>query len=147
MQWSTTCDTDHLLFFSFPFLSFLPSFLHTHIHTSPTPFPFALSPFSDIEFGGWTDADSVQSHINRIKEQLPDDESKRMMDALIPSVAVNMLHKRLTGRFRPIITAIEGIIKTGVPDTWKNAIDITETMLTSWKERERRGNLCGELNR
>ncbi|KAF8924145.1 hypothetical protein BGZ47_004184, partial [Haplosporangium gracile] len=41
----------------------------------------------------------------------------------------------------------EGIIKTGVPDTWEHVIDITETMITSWKERERRGNLCGELNR
>ncbi|KAG0265886.1 hypothetical protein BGZ95_003186 [Linnemannia exigua] len=42
---------------------------------------------------------------------------------------------------------IEGIIKTGVPDTWENVISVTENMITSWKERERRGNLCGELNR
>jgi hypothetical protein len=41
--------------------------------------------------------------------------------------------------------AIEGIIKTGEP--WENVINITEIMLTSWKERERRGNLCGELIR
>ncbi|KAF9323663.1 hypothetical protein BG006_001252, partial [Podila minutissima] len=70
-----------------------------------------------------------------------------MVDALIPPAAVVMLHKRLPGRFRPIVTAIEGIIKTGVPDTWENVIDVTETMITSWKERERRGNLCGELKR
>jgi len=104
-----------------------------------------------------------------------------MMDALIPPAAVNMLHKRLTGRFRPIVTgtlflehhgqketeiisknsprifidnysavlipAIEGIIKTGEPKKWETVINITETMLTSWKGRELRGNLCGELNR
>ncbi|KAF9275530.1 hypothetical protein BGZ88_002278, partial [Linnemannia elongata] len=108
---------------------------------------YGSSTFPYIEFPGWTGPDSVQSHINRIKEQLPDDESKRMIDALIPLAAVNMLHKRLTGRFRPIVTAIEGIIKTGEPKKWEAVINITETMLTSWKERERRGNLCGELNR
>ncbi|KAG9063268.1 hypothetical protein KI688_004872 [Linnemannia hyalina] len=30
---------------------------------------------------------------------------------------------------------------------WNAAIDKTETMITSWKDRERRGNLCGEFNR
>ena len=40
--------------------------------------------------------------------------------------------------------AIEGILET---DRWDIAIDKTETMITSWKDRQRRGNLCGELNR
>ncbi|KAF8924492.1 hypothetical protein BGZ47_003981, partial [Haplosporangium gracile] len=108
---------------------------------------YGSSTFPYIEFPGWSDPDSVQAFVDRMKERLQDDGSKRMVDALIPPAAVSMLHKRLTGRFRPITTAIEGIIKTGVPDTWENAIDITETMITSWKERERRGNLCGELKR
>ena len=101
----------------------------------------------DIEFPGWTSPDSVQSHIDRMKECLPDDDSKTMVDALIPSAAVDMLHKRLTGRFRPIVTAIEGIIKTGKPNEWETAINNTEIMITSWKDRDRRGNLWGELNR
>ncbi|KAF9536266.1 hypothetical protein EC957_011803, partial [Mortierella hygrophila] len=108
---------------------------------------YGSSTFPYIEFPGWTGVDSVQAYVDRLKEQLPDNESRTQVDTLIPSAAVNMLHKRLTGRFRPITTAIEGIIKTGVPDTWENAIDTTETMITSWKERERRGNLCGELKR
>ncbi|KAG9067273.1 hypothetical protein KI688_012055 [Linnemannia hyalina] len=108
---------------------------------------YGSSTFPYIEFPGWRDPDSVQAFIDRMKEQLQDDGSKRLVDALIPPAAVNMLHKRLTGRFRPITTAIEGIITTGVPDTWENAIDTTETMITSWKQRERRGNLCGELKR
>ncbi|KAF9981364.1 hypothetical protein BGZ75_007369 [Mortierella antarctica] len=106
-----------------------------------------LSDKGNIEFPGWRDPDSIQSFIDRVKERLQDDDSRTMMDVLIPPAAVNMLHKRLTGRFRPITTAIEGIIQTGVPDTWENVIDTTEIMLTSWKERERRGNLCGELKR
>ncbi|KAF9271311.1 hypothetical protein BGZ74_006202, partial [Mortierella antarctica] len=108
---------------------------------------YGSSIFPYIEFPGWTGPDSVQSHIDRMKEYLPDDESKRMVDALIPPAAVDMLHKRLTGRFRPIVTAIEGIIKTEKPNEWETAINNTEIMITSWKDRERRGNLCGELNR
>ncbi|KAG0279172.1 hypothetical protein BGZ97_009614 [Linnemannia gamsii] len=38
----------------------------------------------------------------------------------------------------------EGILETG---KWDTAIERTETMITSWKDRQRRGNLCGELNR
>ncbi|KAG0335175.1 hypothetical protein BG005_004653, partial [Podila minutissima] len=103
--------------------------------------------FPYIEFPGWTGPASVQSYIDRMKEQLPDDESKKMVDALIPTAAVDTLHKRLTGRFRPIITAIEGIIKTEEPNEWETAINKTEVMITAWKDRARRGNLCGELNR
>ncbi|KAF9317536.1 hypothetical protein BG006_003362, partial [Podila minutissima] len=88
--------------------------------------------FPYVEFPGWAGPASVQSYVDRMKEHLPDDESQRMVDALIPTAGVDMLHKRLTGRFRPIVAAVEGIIKTGKP---------------SWKDRARRGNLCGELNR
>ncbi|KAG9062130.1 hypothetical protein KI688_006462 [Linnemannia hyalina] len=91
-----------------------------------------------IEFPGWTCTDSVQAYVDRLKEQLPDNVSKTIVDALIPSAAVEMLHKR------PIVTAIEGMLEIRKGDT---AIDKTETMITSWKDRQRRGNLCGERNR
>ncbi|KAF8927104.1 hypothetical protein BGZ47_002336 [Haplosporangium gracile] len=105
---------------------------------------YGSNTFPYIEFPGWTGAESVQAYVDHLKEQLPDDASKRQVDTLIPSIAVEMLHKRLTGRFRPIVTAIEGILEIG---EWDTAIDKTETMITSWKDRQRRGNLCGELNR
>lgn len=89
--------------------------------------------FPSFEFPGWTNPDSIQSYIGRVKEQLPDDEMRRMVDTLIPP-------KRLTGRFRPIVTAIESIIETG---KWETAIDNTETMITTWKDRDRRRNMCG----
>ncbi|KAF9080879.1 hypothetical protein BGX27_005199, partial [Mortierella sp. AM989] len=103
--------------------------------------------FPHIEFVGWQDEASIQSFIDRIKDQLPDDESKQMIDTLIPPEAVSMLHKRLTGRFRPAVTAIEGIISTNDPNKWESIIDNTEAMLTSWKDKERRGNIIGEFMR
>ncbi|KAG0247321.1 hypothetical protein BG011_001681, partial [Mortierella polycephala] len=105
---------------------------------------YGSNTFPYIEFPGWTGADSVQAYVDRLKEQLPDDKSKRQVDILVLSVAVETLHKRLTGRFRPIVTAIEGIFEIG---KWNTAIDKTATMITSWMDGERRGNLCGELNR
>ncbi|KAF9105154.1 hypothetical protein BGX27_009785 [Mortierella sp. AM989] len=103
--------------------------------------------FPYIEFPGWANQASIHSFIDRVKDQLPDDESRRVIDTLLPPEAVKMLHERLTGRFRPIVTAIEGIIRAGDPKKWESIIDNTEAMLTSWKDRERRGNLIGELMR
>ncbi|KAF9993836.1 hypothetical protein BGZ79_001448, partial [Entomortierella chlamydospora] len=103
--------------------------------------------FPYLEFPGWNGETSVQSFIDRVKDQLPDDESRRVIDTLLPPEAVKMLHERLTGRFRPIVTAIEGIIWTSDQKNWTSVIDNTETMLTSCKEQERRGNLIGELIR
>ncbi|KAF9178441.1 hypothetical protein BGZ50_007703 [Haplosporangium sp. Z 11] len=66
-----------------------------------------------IEFSGWTGGESIQSYIDRLKEYIPGDESKALVDIFIPLAAVEMLHKRLTGRFRSIVTAIEGTLETG----------------------------------
>lgn len=62
--------------------------------------------FPYIEFPGWAGPESVQAFIDRMKEHLLDDDSRKMVDNLIPADAVNMLHKRLTGRFRPVTTAV-----------------------------------------
>ncbi|KAF9383204.1 hypothetical protein BGX21_001624 [Mortierella sp. AD011] len=103
--------------------------------------------FPYIEFPGWDGEASVWSFIDHVKGQLPDEESRRVIDTLLPPEAVKMLHERLTGRYRPIVTAIEGIIRAGDPTNWESIIDNTEAMLTSWKDQERRGNLIGELIR
>ncbi|KAG0247082.1 hypothetical protein BG011_002071, partial [Mortierella polycephala] len=103
--------------------------------------------FPYFEFPGWTGRDSIQSYIERVMDQLPDKESKNMLGSLFPPAAIAMLHERLTGRFRPVVTAIEGIILRGDPTEWKSEIKYTEAMITSWKDRERRGNLCGEILR
>ncbi|KAF9371407.1 hypothetical protein BGX21_005149, partial [Mortierella sp. AD011] len=100
-----------------------------------------------IEFPGWTDQASVLSFIERVKNHLLEDESKKAVDTLLTPLVVDMLHARLRGRFRPIVTAIEGIIWSGDPSKWEDIIDNTEIMLISCKEQERRGNLIGELIR
>jgi len=56
-----------------------------------------------------------------------------------------MLHKRLTGRFCPIVRAIERIIKTGDPKEWETAINNTEVMTAAWKDCKQRGSLCENL--
>ncbi|KAG0083635.1 hypothetical protein BGZ93_001680, partial [Podila epicladia] len=103
--------------------------------------------FPYFEFPGWTGRDSIQSYIERVMDHLPDKESKKIIGSLLPPAAIAMLHERLTGRFRPVVTAIEGIILRGDPTKWESEINDTETMITSWKDRERRGNLCGEILR
>ncbi|ORZ08266.1 hypothetical protein BCR41DRAFT_399329 [Lobosporangium transversale] len=59
-------------------------------------------------------------------DQLQDEESKKSIDILLPSEAVDMLYQRLTGRFRPVVLAIEEIIRAGQPNKWENAIDTIE---------------------
>ncbi|KAF9901336.1 hypothetical protein EC991_006263 [Linnemannia zychae] len=93
-----------------------------------------------IEFPGWVDVNSVQAYVDRLKEQLPDNESKTQVNTLIPSAAADTLHKQLAGRFRHI----EGILENG---KWDTAIERTETVITPWKNRQHGENLCGELNR
>ncbi|KAG0315150.1 hypothetical protein BGZ97_008544 [Linnemannia gamsii] len=99
---------------------------------------FARSSGDGVKEYGLKGVDSVQAYVDRFKEQLPDNESKAQVDTHILSAAVDMLHRRLVEKFRPI-----GILETG---KWDTAIERTETMIRSWKDRQRRGNLCGELN-
>lgn len=51
-------------------------------------------------------SDSIQSYVESVKDNLPDNESKTIIDTLIPPAVVDMLHERLTGRFRPVVTAM-----------------------------------------
>lgn len=62
--------------------------------------------FPYFEFPGCVGRDSIQSYVERVKNHLPDNKSKAIVDTLIPPAAVDMLHKRLTGRFRPVVTAM-----------------------------------------
>ena len=108
---------------------------------------YSLSIFPHIKFPGWSGSDSVQSYIDWMEMQLSEHKSKIMMVALLPLVVVDMLYKRLCDWFRPIITALEGIIKTEEPNESETVINKTEVMITAWKDRPRQGNLSGELSR
>lgn len=68
-----------------------------------------LEKFPYFEFPGWMGTDLIQSYIEHVKLLLPDEEyeeSKSIIDTLLPQEAVNMLYERLMGRFRPIVTAM-----------------------------------------
>ncbi|KAF9115140.1 hypothetical protein BGX30_006395 [Mortierella sp. GBA39] len=96
---------------------------------------YGSNAFLYIEFPGWTGAELVLPYIDRLKDQLSDDESKTQVNTIMPPAAVEMLHKRSTGGFRPIVTAIEAIPEMG---KWDTAINKIESMITSWKDRGRR---------
>ncbi|KAF9412654.1 hypothetical protein BGZ76_005145, partial [Entomortierella beljakovae] len=104
--------------------------------------------FKFVEFPGWTDKSSIMSYIASLRDSLPDDESKQELDQLIPQEAVDMLFEKLTGRFRPIVAAVEIIIQRQLLlSPWKAAIEDTEEKLVSWSMRYMKGNLCNELTR
>ncbi|KAG0038665.1 hypothetical protein BGZ89_008002, partial [Linnemannia elongata] len=69
------------------------------------------------------------------------------LDNLLPSEARELLLKKLVGRFRPIVTAIETIISNGTPGFWKQAINDTEARLVSWDQQKEPGNLIHEIIR
>ncbi|KAG0335074.1 hypothetical protein BG000_007820 [Podila horticola] len=87
--------------------------------------------FPYIEFSGWTGLDTVHAFIRRVKEHLSDDDLKKMINGLIPAAAVDFLHRKLTGRSRPIVTAIEEIIWKRDPKKWKAIILDTLVLLTT----------------
>ncbi|KAF9141680.1 hypothetical protein BGX20_007368, partial [Mortierella sp. AD010] len=60
--------------------------------------------YPHLDFTGWSNVASIHSYVKRIKNQLLDEESKQKIDVLLPPEAIDMLHKRLTGRFRPVVT-------------------------------------------
>ncbi|KAF9392337.1 hypothetical protein BGX21_011050 [Mortierella sp. AD011] len=103
------------------------------------------SKLSTGHYAGWQGEHSIRSLIDRIKNQLPDEAWKQRIDTLLPPEAISMLYKRLTGRFRPIGTVVERIISTNDPTKWGSIITIIEAILSSWKDKERRSNIIGEL--
>lgn len=79
--------------------------LHWALGSGDSVKEYVSSTFPYIEFPGWRDPDSVQAFIDRMKERLQDDGSKDG-GRPNPSCCGQLLHKRLTRRFRPITTAI-----------------------------------------
>ncbi|KAI1302691.1 hypothetical protein EDD11_005567 [Mortierella claussenii] len=70
-----------------------------------------------------------------------------VLDERIPEEAIDMLYRRLAGRYRPITVAIEKIIEGVGQGMWQFAVDDTEDRLASWAHRDIKGNLCNEIQR
>ncbi|ORX95394.1 hypothetical protein K493DRAFT_337378 [Basidiobolus meristosporus CBS 931.73] len=103
--------------------------------------------FTYMEFPGWTSRQSIDTYITSIRNQLPTEDARVVLDSLLPSEARDMLFEKLAGRFRPIVTAIEAIIANGTPGFWKVAIEKTEARLVSWDHQREPGNLIHEIIR
>ena len=59
-----------------------------------------------MEFPGWTDQESINAYVSRVRSCLLDDESKRVFDERVPQDALAMLFDKFVGRFRPATVAI-----------------------------------------
>ncbi|KAG0043659.1 hypothetical protein BGZ83_011149 [Gryganskiella cystojenkinii] len=103
--------------------------------------------FSYMEFGSWTGVESVMAYLANLRDQLPTEDAKQALDALLPSEAIQAITSRFVGRHRPAITAIERTIMIGEPDGWKRAVNDTERKLVSFEFHKEPGNLCYEIVR
>ncbi|KAF9916716.1 hypothetical protein FBU30_001179 [Linnemannia zychae] len=100
-----------------------------------------------LEFPGWSDKDSVETYISRVRNCLPDDQSKQALDEFLSQEAVDMLVQKFVGRYRPAISAMERIIEGNDPGKWRKTIEDAEDRLVSWAHRNIKGNLCYEILR
>ncbi|ORZ04303.1 hypothetical protein BCR41DRAFT_198951 [Lobosporangium transversale] len=103
--------------------------------------------FECMEFPGWVGYESVSTYITNLKGLLKDEAAKTRLDELLPPQAVELMVKKLVGRFRPITKAIERTIEFNTKDGWKRAVDLVEKDLVSYDLCREKANLCYELIR
>ncbi|KAF9979748.1 hypothetical protein BGZ65_006073, partial [Modicella reniformis] len=89
-----------------------------------------LGPFTN--FGGWESLEQVQRYRDVVRRSIPNAEAQEHFDTRAPEESLTELFKRLRGRFRPIVSAIERMIMPTNGDIdWKQAIQETEDSLSS----------------
>ncbi|KAK3836314.1 MAG: hypothetical protein J3R72DRAFT_493794 [Linnemannia gamsii] len=106
-----------------------------------------LEGFEYMEFPSWTGRASIEAYVAELRGLLPTDGAKQALDSLLGPKAFEAISKRLIGRFRPAVTAIERIVASGEPGDWKDAVDVTEARLVSYDHCGEQGNLCNEIVR
>jgi hypothetical protein len=105
--------------------------------------------FAVINFPGWQDKSVLESYIDGLETQIPEDK-RGVLRELLPPEAIDAMFLKLRGRFRPIITTIENIISKGLPTSWNSKVQEMEKQLSDMPTEERksmRGNLCCDLDR
>ncbi|KAF9976693.1 hypothetical protein BGZ65_007717, partial [Modicella reniformis] len=85
------------------------------------------------EFGGWKLLEEVKSYRDLVRRSLPNEEAKINFDKRVPEEAILELFSRLRGRFRPIVSSMELMIKRSPNEGagWRSAIIEVDNRLTS----------------
>ncbi|KAG0272298.1 hypothetical protein BGZ96_005390 [Linnemannia gamsii] len=76
------------------------------VHSSGSGLKDSSTTFEYLEFPGWTDKDSIETYISRVRDCLQDEQSKLALDGFLSQEAVEMLFQKFVGRYRPAIATI-----------------------------------------
>ncbi|GJJ67718.1 hypothetical protein EMPS_00064 [Entomortierella parvispora] len=106
-----------------------------------------LGPFTD--FQGWESDEQVQQYRDLVYSSLHDADARDNFSAHVPRESIPELFKRLRGRFRPIVSAIERMIMPNDARLhWRLAIQETENTLSSTDSRYYgKGNIAFDISR
>ncbi|KAI1318391.1 hypothetical protein EDD11_006729 [Mortierella claussenii] len=108
-----------------------------------------LGPFTD--FVGWESLEQLRNYRDLVRRSLPNQEAMIIFDSRVPDTAMPELFDSLRGRFRPIVSAFERMIKPKSNNGgigWKSAIKETEDMLTSAEPKyQGKGNIVYDIGR
>ncbi|ORY98441.1 hypothetical protein BCR41DRAFT_390512 [Lobosporangium transversale] len=114
-------------------------------------------------FSGWSSIAQITEYLERLKDQVTTGREK--IDEMIPPAAVDTMYRLLRGRFRPIISVIEGTIwkHNAIEETkreqnepgsqeepiWMKEIKDVQQRLTTCPDdlnQRKRGNLCSDFH-
>ncbi|KAF9199838.1 hypothetical protein BGZ49_009999 [Haplosporangium sp. Z 27] len=106
-------------------------------------------PIPFTEFDGWGVFANVKRYCKHICSSLPNKDAKAKFVLRVPEEAMQELYRRLRGRFRPIVSALELMLAdqgTNNKEIWKGAIARTREKLESAAlEHNKNGNLCHQI--
>ncbi|KAG0013382.1 hypothetical protein BGZ82_002149 [Podila clonocystis] len=99
------------------------------------------------DFRGWESLEQVRDYRNGVRDSLPNHEARTIFDSQVPDASVPMLFATLRGRFRPIVSAIERMVKSDNGEiNWELAIKEIVNNLTLPEVGEK-GNICHDIQK
>ncbi|KAG0053457.1 hypothetical protein BGZ83_001062 [Gryganskiella cystojenkinii] len=97
------------------------------------------------DFRGWESLEQVREYRNSVRDSLPNLRARTIFDSQVPDAPVPMLFQRLRGRYRPIVSAIERMVKSDSGEiNWEMAIEEIVNNLTM-PELDVKGNSAPQM--
>ncbi|KAG0045171.1 hypothetical protein BGZ83_009586 [Gryganskiella cystojenkinii] len=87
-----------------------------------------LDDFASLDFPRFTDQVSIKAYVSRLRDLLPNKESKQALDEALPSEAIEMILERFAGRMGPIINVISRILSDNNVATWQDVLCYFESI-------------------